>query len=344
MQAREPTTLLLDGRPAWPTGANQQVSVGPASGIRLAADPHGPLSPRWRDGSFGGLAMPRGMALDERATLHLLDETTLTVKRFDPSTGTFAPLPTVGGPGRAVRRFRCPTGIAIVGESLYVADAGNMRVQVFELGSLALLHIWRGAWVPVDVAAQAGAAYILDRRFGRVYRHNPRRDGLRLVIDCATSCPASAGRWSRIAVDRDGHIYLWNVELQQLEIFDGEGRFLSATDEVGGLRERFAPPPIRLDHRERFCLPASLTRPCERRAEPMGLSSGHWRSASDRRRAGCSSSVRARRRRPPPTSPPAGGSTAPRASGSARPSTAAATAASGTASSWSSRRCRPAPA
>jgi phage tail-like protein len=49
----------------------------------------------------------------------------------------------LGGEGGEPRRFRNPHGLAIsVADTLYVADSGNHRVQIFQLPSLALKRIW----------------------------------------------------------------------------------------------------------------------------------------------------------------------------------------------------------
>lgn len=277
MRPKGPTFWLLDGRTGWRTAHAEGVSVGVVSGIRLAADPAGPLALTSADGSLGGLTLPRGMALDDQGTLHLLGlNAPWWVKRFDPAPRRFVSLPEVGGSGRDARQFQAPANIAIAGRNLYVADWGNRRVQVFDLGSLALRHVWGpwdadgrptapdapDVWEPVDVTAQPGVAYVLDRRYGRVHRHRPGTDGLHPVIDE----PAAANRWARIAVDREGRIYLLDPYVPRLEIYDPQGRRLGEAKEAGDVSDRFAPPPVRLDHHDRFCLPESLVRLCDRRA------------------------------------------------------------------------------
>jgi phage tail-like protein len=245
------------------------------SGIRLAADPTGPLALTAQDGSLGGLILPRGMAIDEKGTLYLLGLDDPWIKRFDPPTRRFVQLPTVGGHGREARQFCEPVNIAIADRNLYAADRGNRRVQVFDLRSLVLRHVWGpwdangqpvaandpDPWEPVDVTAYAGVAYVLDRRHGRVYRHKPRTDALRLVLDE----PTAAHRWTQVAVDREGRIYLLDPETPQLDIYDRQGQRLGQAQDAGDVRDRFDAPPVRLDHMGRFCLPESLMRLCDRR-------------------------------------------------------------------------------
>jgi phage tail-like protein len=285
MRTTAPTFVVLDGRPRWEHASADRVSQAP-SGIRLIADPRGSLALSADDGSLGGLTLPRGMALDSEGTLYLLDFDALVIRRFDPATHAFKRLPTVGGFGWAARRLRAPGNIAISGRRLYVADAGNLRVQVFDLTSLALVHVWQSGWIPVDLTVRKQSAYILDRRHGRVYRHPSRADAPRLLLDC----PDAAGFWVRIAVDRAGWVYLWNIRSRRLDIYDCAGRHRGSTDDAGELRDRFDAPPIRLDHRGRFCLSPGLSRPCARQGDapapeqPLAacLASDHGRLIFDR--------------------------------------------------------------
>lgn len=263
MRPQRPTFWLLNGQTGWRTAHVDSVSVGDKSGIRLAANPNGPLSLKTAAGDLGRLTLPRGMALDKGGTLYLLGETEPWIKRFDPATQRFVLLPTVGGQGSEARQFRDPANIACAGRNLYVADRGNRRVQAFDLKSLALRHLWGPwDWEPVGVTAQAGMAYILDGRHGRVYAHQPGTDTLHLLIDE----PAAANRWTRIAVDRKGDIYLLDPVVLRLQIYDSQGWRVGEALDAGDVRDQFDPPPVRLDHKNRFCLPASLARLCARQA------------------------------------------------------------------------------
>ena len=255
--------------------------MGERAGLRLAADPAGPLGLTSADGSLGGIVLPPGMAFDAEGTLYLLGQTRPGVRRFDAERRAFVPLPAVGAEqGADVRQFSSPSSIAIAGHSLYVTDLGNRRVQVFALGTLAVRHVWGpwdaegrrthaqdpAAWKPLDIAAHGGNAYLLDARYSRVYMHRPGTDDLQLLFE-----GRGADRWRRLALDREGRIYLLKAEEGRLEIYDREGRYLGTTTEAGDIAERFDPPPLRLSRRNekepwRFCLPESLLRPCDRRA------------------------------------------------------------------------------
>lgn len=278
-----PTFWPLDALTGWRSLRDPETSrplatcVSVDGVMRLDAIASGPLGLTSSDRSLGGLTFPRGMALDSDGTLYLLGVREPRVLRFDAARRAFVPLPGLGGWGEAPGRFRWPQNIAIVGRDLYVADLGNRRVQVFALPSLVLRHVWgrrdsvghRSAtgepgWRPWDVAASGGAAYILDWRHGRVYRHRPGIDRLDLIIDA----PAAQWRWTRLALDRDGRLYLLDALTRHVAIYDADGRFLNTTTDAGEIRDRFDPPPLRIlddGATGRFCLPAELARPCDRR-------------------------------------------------------------------------------
>lgn len=299
MRPTDPTFWHLDGPTGWRTLRSRGVAEG-REGLQLEADPAGPLALDAPDGSLGGLVLPRRMAVDEQGVVFLLSLPRGTVLRYlpagrtreaeldcrpgpGPSTetapGRFCPLPTVGGHGCEARRFHYPSNLAVAGRDLVVADLGNRRVQLFDLTTLALLAVWGPldgggnplpagddkAWRPVDVASRGTTMFVLDGRYGRVYRRD-RGDGeLRLAV----SKPSAANRWSRIAFDRVGRFYLLDRVSRELDVYEAEGGSCKSVPDAGSVRDRFDPPPIRLDHRGRFCLPGDLQRPCDRRA-PAG--------------------------------------------------------------------------
>ena len=282
MRPQGQTFFPLDGRNGWRTAQATGVSVGERAGLRLAADAAGPLGLLSADGSLGGIVLPQGMAFDAEGTLYLLGQQKRGIRRFDSERREFVLLPSVGEEqGADVRQFSNPSSIAIAGHNLYVTDLGNRRVQVFALGTLAVRHVWGpwdeegrctnsddpAAWEPVDVASHNGNAYLLDAHYSRVYLHRPGADNLMLLLEGRVA----ATRWTRIALDREGRVYLLNAGAGRVEIYDREGKYIEAKTGAGDIADRFDMPPIRLSRRNddklwRFCLPESLMRPCDRRA------------------------------------------------------------------------------
>lgn len=278
MREMGPTFWLLDSQYfADPknTLSRDGVSVGVA-GIRLESDPDpsSPLGLTSPDGSLGGLVLPKGMALDPEGIVYLLVQKSPWIKRFDAATKNFVLFPGVGGNGVELRQLSTPSNIAIASDNLYVADLGNHRVQVFDVRTLALLHVWgpidadgrqvvatdANVWEPADVTADSCAAYILDKRFGRVYRHRVGEDCLQVLVNNS----AAADLWTRIAVDQQGYLYLLDASVPQLAQYDKSGAFQRNVPDAGDIRDQFDQPAIRLDYKGRFCLPASLAHLCAR--------------------------------------------------------------------------------
>ena len=252
-----PTFWRLGGLTGWRgrTASHDGVAVSDAHGLRLAAVPGGAGSLTSGDGSLGGLTLPCGFTFDGELALLLIDHD--VVKRYDGETQTFVDLSEVGGEGDEPRRFHDARSIAVARNWLYVADAGNERVQVFDLRTLALVEILTFEdWQPVDVTTWRGTVFILDQRRGRVFRDAP-YGRLELQFERADR----AGAWSRIAVDRDGVLYFLNATSGMLEQRDPQA---PPIDDAGAIADRFDVPPIALDDQGRFRLAPSLAIVCGR--------------------------------------------------------------------------------
>jgi phage tail-like protein len=290
MRPQGPTFFLLGGSTKnWRTASADKISVGDET-LTLTGLQDGPDALNSKDGSLGRLVLPVGMATDDRGTLYLLGQREPGVKHFDPDTCSFVRLEGIGDSfgseiGQLYQQFKdpsCPvrSNIAVAGHNLYVADLGNRRVQVFALGTRSIRHVWgprdeRGrrtnplskrTWEPVDVASHGGRAYILDRRYSRVYVHRPGTDRLRLLVQG----PRSGICWIRIALDREGRIYLLDIAPQRprVEVFDQSGRHLETRTSAAEISDRFEPPVVQLNEEETnewsFTLPDDLRLQCEK--------------------------------------------------------------------------------
>ena len=135
----DPRFPLLDRRTGW-----RALDLSPAPGLQpaqvrfdgvltLAAAPGVSRSLLEPSGSFGGLVPPAHVAVAADGAVYLLDAGSLRLLRFDPCCCEFAEVPCFGGEGKAPRQLKSPRGIAIIGNDLYVCDAGNNRVQVLSL-------------------------------------------------------------------------------------------------------------------------------------------------------------------------------------------------------------------
>ena len=280
MRPDGPTFLLINGLSGWCTAYTDDTSVS-LSGIRLADDPNGPLVLTSVDKSLGGLVLPQGMAIDEQNLVYLLLYDEAKIKRFNPDSHNFEKLPEIGGVGDEVRQLRDPVAIATAGGSLYIADRGNRRIQVLSIDTYTLHHVWGPAdkggnetgimnpsqWDPIDIADANGIVYFFDRYNAGVYRHKPGTDHPNLLFQIYELRESI----SRIALDREGRIYLFNDNTGLLEIYSDDGHRIDSVKYPGKVRDRFSPPLLRLDHKGRFCIPKGLLRVCARGASPPSV-------------------------------------------------------------------------
>jgi phage tail-like protein len=258
-----PGFWLLDARTGWRTGAATGVVTG--ADLRLAGTPDGPLGLAAEDGSLGGLIMPTGFALTSDGICYLLDPDGQIIRRFDPVRQAFVPVlgePPLD-PEQEITGLAEVVNIAVAGRLLYVADHGAGRVLAFGLPHLELRHVWSFDGDLADVSSTGTAAYLLDRAGARVWRHVPGEDDLRLIVDDLDH----SGRFSRVAVDHDGLIYLSDAEAVELHAYDEHGRHTGVLTDPDELRTKFTAPPIRLSAGV-FVLPEGLTHACDRHAEP----------------------------------------------------------------------------
>lgn len=227
MATRVPTSWLLNGGNAWlgPRGFTP-TNIAAGAVLRLAVRPGMAGALDAPDGSLGGLVAPRGAALDDAGNAYLLGPAggPPWIKRLGFAATRFHRLLALGtvpgtdDSGADLRQFADPGNLAVSGPFLYVADTGNRRVQVFTTDSLSLRFVWgprdgKGndvgpddpdAWQPADVTSSGGRAYVLDRKYGRVFVHRPGDDALALLVDSR-----QPDRWDRAAVDRNGRVYLF---------------------------------------------------------------------------------------------------------------------------------------
>jgi phage tail-like protein len=287
MMDQEPTFWRLDARLGWKTAASPGIAIGSQDGLRLEAArtndvPSGPLSLDWLDGSLGGTILPHGMAQGEDGRLYLVSPEEGLIKRYEPEQRGFIRLPSIGARKDPIthkfitdnRTLQHPIALAISKRLLYVVDNVAERVQVFSIDAPYLLvYLWSlPDWKPIDVASWKDVVYVLDAR-GKVYRQRPDSDHLRLWID-----NLGQGDWTRIAVDREGLIYLLNSSTHLVNRYDRRGKPMLWKDkkeeweeegplsDSGDIRDNFDPPTIRLSYKGlkddpwsgRFCVPEGL--------------------------------------------------------------------------------------
>ena len=267
---RGPTYWRLDGRNGWygadPSGEGL---VAGAGGIELAPRPGAELDLADPAGTLGGLRPTVGVQMAADGTVFVLAPAGNVVRAL--RGGRFVPV--LGGHDRPAdaRTLREAIDIAVAGDAVVCVDAGHHRVVEFGAHAGELRRIWEGppaggepgepsgadpsGWRPSAVAAGPCAAVVLDAAAGRVYWLPP---GGR----ARTVVRGPGGRWTGIAVDRDGRIYLHDPERRVLDVYSAAGEFVDHAPAAAGVRDRFEPPPIRL-RSGRFRLPARTLRRCD---------------------------------------------------------------------------------
>lgn len=144
-----------------------------------------------------------------------------------------------GEPGSAPGQFKDPTGIAVAGDEVFVADARNGRIQVFDWSGKYLREFGQpGDGVgelgrPMNLTIHESQLYIPEYFNDRIQIFN--LDGrLRRIVT-----GEGAGQFSApggVAVAPDGTLYVAGFYHQRIQKFAADDRFigqLGDTDKVG---------------------------------------------------------------------------------------------------------------
>lgn len=249
-------------------------------------------------GSLGGLEAAIGVAIDSEDRVYILDGKTCKVKRFDRCLAEFVTLPCVGGNGSEPRRFSAPHGMAISSrDDLYIADTGNRRVQVFSTRGFALRAIWEPllvnqtaggvsveaavpaiewhdggsdchsetvypakTWQPWDIAiASAGWSYVTDYANGLIHVFDPGGCWRQAFTGAGPSQPQLV-KPTRLAIDREGRIYVLQEGESYVVVLDEQGKYLGQVTQPDTLQGRFRPVAVAVDIHGNLCLSDCMTR------------------------------------------------------------------------------------
>ena len=235
----DPLHYLLNHDAGWRTGKLEKVEESPDGALQLAPNETRLGRPLADDaGTFGGLALPTGAAMDCVGNLLLLDSETGQLKLFDPCDCLFKPLACTGGLGSEPRKLRAPHGLAIWGSDVFVCDTGNQRVQVFALRGLVLRAIWASpvaanlpqSWAPFDIVFDArGRAFVSDSANGVIHRFD--RHGRWQQAFGPLNVP------THLAIDRQDRIYVVEKDHSDVAVFDADDAALdrvSRADKISG--------------------------------------------------------------------------------------------------------------
>ena len=208
-------------------------------------DPGAKAVERREGDSRAPLAMPVGVAVDSDDRLFVSDAALHSVICFNPAGAPIARFGTtvLGRPG----------GIAIDRQRnrLYVVDAKDSRIAVFDTGSLKFVSYFGGPskpgtrdngtfLSPTNAAVdRQGNIYVADTGNYRVQILDPTGTFLR-TFGAQGDAPGEFIRPKGIAVDSEGHVYVADAEFNNFQILTPEGQPLLAVGALGDDPGEFA--------------------------------------------------------------------------------------------------------
>ena len=214
-------------------------------GTVFVIDPDNKVVEQRRGDSRAQMFLPAGLAVDSQDRLFVSDARLHTILCFSPT-------------GQVLSRFGTsslgrPGGIAIDPHRnrLYVADAKQSRIAVFDIKSLEFKGYFgtpsqdgkpeNGTFnSPTNVAVdRSGNIYVADTLNCRVQILNPDGKFLR-AFGAQGDRPGQFIRPKGIAVDSEGHVYVADAEFNNFQVLSPEGQPLLAVGELGSAPGQFA--------------------------------------------------------------------------------------------------------
>jgi len=248
-------------------------------------------------GSFGGLQSGSGVAVDTENRVYILDGQACVLNRFDACQQKFVTLPCIGGCGTEPRQLSSPHGLAIsCSNNIYIADTGNCRVQIFSIKGLSLRGIWgplkveqtaaginvspavpavtyanpspdcsgtvvfpTGTWQPWDVAVSSrGRTYVCDYANGLIHVFDPHGCWTKAHNGASPNNPQFV-KPTRVALDREGRIYVLQESLNYAVVLDADGNFQKTISQPADVIGDFCPSAVAVDINENVCLSDCVT-------------------------------------------------------------------------------------
>jgi DNA-binding beta-propeller fold protein YncE len=174
--------------------------------------------------AFEGLLAPSDVAVDDKGRVWVVEQTNSALRLFDANGGALGGW---GGRGSGQYGMRDPSGIAVRGDDVYIADTYNTGVEVFSSAGQFKAKSSAGLYNPKDVAVAAdGRVWIADSGNGRL-----------VLCDADLGKPRTIGKQGSgpeeflapigIAVGPSGLVYVADAGNGRIQVLDSNGGFKS---------------------------------------------------------------------------------------------------------------------
>ncbi len=185
---------------------------------------------------FGGkgegdanLEKPEGIAVDRDGNVFVADYTTGFIVKYDAD---FKHVLNFSEYGAGIGQNMKSEFMEFSGDRLYIADAGNHRIDVFNSAGRFLFDFGAAGAGPGQMnspeAAKIGTdgnIYVSDLRNDRVQVFDPKGGFLRMWGKAGNG-DGEFKSPSGLAIDRDGNVYVTEIGNDRVQVFDTHGAFL----------------------------------------------------------------------------------------------------------------------
>lgn len=190
---------------------------------------------------------PQGLALDAADNLYVADKGNDRVLKLSPDgSQVLLQLAKLDGhgrpkPGSGPGELRHPQDVAVDGNGdIYVADSGNVRIQVFDSSGTFLRQFGPGVLLSTSevrgIALTAEGLWVSDKEQERVFLFS-RAGTLIKSIGDADSAVGEISRMRGLAADRLGALYVVEPNRDRTQKFDPQGKGLLTFGSKAGLSQ-----------------------------------------------------------------------------------------------------------
>ena len=172
---------------------------------------------------------PTGMAIDGEGFVYVVNISTHTLSKFDKDGELVGE---IGGEGSDREELDHPSGVAVVGERVYVCDRNNNRIKIYTK-ELKLLGAFGGNgrgegkmnW-PYDIASDdSGHIYIADSDNHRVLILKRNGEFVRSFGTHGSEL-GSLNRPTGVCMGRDGLLYIAEYANHRVSVFQTDGLYM----------------------------------------------------------------------------------------------------------------------